>query len=200
MALGSVYVTAPIKLLVDSETLSKRVKELGQELTEAYAGRAPIFVLVLHGAVPFLADLVRSVDLPLEVDAIALTRFDSGGTVTLAMSPYTPLFDRDVVIVEDIVDTGLTLRSIRAHLAAQRPASISTVSLLNKATRRLVDVPVEFSGFTIGDEFVIGYGMDWEHQFRNLKDIWAVLDLEAFAAEVPSVLSQVWPESDRVGV
>ena len=192
--------TSPIELLIESETLGKRVKELGQELTGAYLDRRPILVMVLHGAVPFLADLVRAVDLELEVDAIALTRFDSGGTVNLALSPTTPLFGRDVVIVEDIVDTGLTLRSIRAHLAAQRPASISTVALLNKATRRLVDVPVEFSGFTIGDEFVIGYGMDWEGQFRNLKDIWAVLDLEGFTAEVPSVPGQVWPKSDRVGV
>ena len=191
--------TAPIELLIDSKILNKRVTELGLELTEAYAERTPILIMVLHGAVPFLADLARSVDLELEVDAIALTRFDSGGTVNLALSPSTPLQGRDVVIVEDIVDTGLTLRSIRTHLAAQRPASISTVALLNKATRRLVDVPVEFSGFTIGDEFVIGYGMDWEGQFRNLKDIWAVLDLEAFAAEVPSVPGQVWADSDRVG-
>jgi hypoxanthine phosphoribosyltransferase len=191
--------TAPIELLIDSKILNKRVTELGLELTEAYAERTPILIMVLHGAVPFLADLARSVDLELEVDAIALTRFDSGGTVNLALSPSTPLQGRDVVIVEDIVDTGLTLRSIRAHLAAQRPASISTVALLNKATRRLVDVPVEFSGFTIGDEFVIGYGMDWEGQFRNLKDIWAVLDLEAFSAEVRSVPGQVWADSDRVG-
>ncbi len=190
--------TAPIELLIDHNTISQRVKELGAELTEAYSDRTPIFVMVLHGAVPLLADLVRSVDLNLEVEAVALTRFDSGETVNLALSPAAPLYGRDVVIVEDIVDTGLTLRSLRAHLAAQRPASISTVTLLNKATRRLVDVPVEFSGFTVGDEFVIGYGMDWEGQFRNLKDIWAVLDLERFAVEVGSVPSQVWPESDRL--
>ncbi len=188
----------PFDVLLRRNQIAERVAELGREISEQYAGRSPVMIMVLHGALPFLADLVRATSLDLEVDAIALTRFDSGATVNLSLSPATQLEGRDVIIVEDIVDTGLTLRSIRAHLEAQLPSSVTTATLLNKATRRLVDVPVEFVGFTIGDEFVVGFGMDWEHRFRNLPDIWNILDLEAFAANPTALELTSRPDSDRV--
>jgi hypoxanthine phosphoribosyltransferase len=188
----------PFDVLLTRGQIAERVEELGREISEHYAGRSPVMIMVLHGALPFLADLVRATSLDLEVDAIALTRFDSGATVNLSLSPATQLEGRDVIIVEDIVDTGLTLRSIRAHLEAQLPSSVATATLLNKATRRLVDVPVEFVGFTIGDEFVVGFGMDWEHRFRNLPDIWNILDLEAFAADPRALELTSRPDGDRV--
>jgi hypoxanthine phosphoribosyltransferase len=188
----------PFDVLLSRNQIAERVAELGREISEQYAGRSPVMIMVLHGALPFLADLVRATALDLEVDAIALTRFDSGATVNLSLSPATQLEGRDVIIVEDIVDTGLTLRSIRAHLEAQLPSSVTTATLLNKATRRLVDVPVEFVGFTIGDEFVVGFGMDWEHRFRNLPDIWNILDLEAFAADPRALELTSRPDGDRV--
>ena len=198
MAPRVLQMSKPFSVLLSREEIAERVGDLGKEISQQYAGRRPVLVMVLHGALPFLADLVRSTSLELEVDAMALTRFDSGATVNLSLSPATQLEGRDVIIVEDIVDTGLTLRSIRAHLEAQRPSSLATATLLNKATRRLVDVPVEFVGFTIGDEFVVGYGMDWEHRFRNLSDIWNVLDLEAFAADPHALEVHSRRDSDRV--
>lgn len=170
------------KVLVPAERLSARVAELGNDLTEQFAGLDPVFLGVLHGSFPFLADLVRATRCDLEVDFLALTRFGEGGRVRLAHDSSVDITGRHVVLVEDIIDTGLTLRSLLAQLDTRSPASITTVTLLDKATRRLVTVPVNHAGFVIGDEFVLGYGMDWEGQFRNLPDLWAVVDLAGFMA------------------
>ncbi len=184
----------PAVEVITETALASRVEELGAQLTSEYRGRTPVFVGVLHGSVPFLSDLVRRVDADLEVDFLALSRFGEGGRVRIAMDTETSLAGRHVLLVEDIVDTGLTLSFVRRLLETRDVASLATIALLDKAPRRIVDVPLEYRGFEVGDEFLLGYGLDWEGMYRNLRSIWAVLDLAAFqeypmalAAEVFSV-------------
>ncbi len=163
--------------VVDEERLMERVGELGAEIADDYADKDPVMVGVLKGCLPFLADLVRSVDAKVEVDFLSLTRFGEEGRVSISMDTTTQLEGRHVLIVEDIVDTGLTLRSLRRLIEVRDPASVRTVSLLDKAPRRIISVPVEYRGFEIGDEFLLGYGLDWEGLYRNVRSLWAVMDL-----------------------
>lgn len=188
-----------VECLVSAERLSARVVELGAALTEGFDGRRPVLLGVLNGAFPFLADLARAMDCELEIDFLALTRFGEGGRVRLALDSTTDLAGRDVILVEDIVDTGLTLRSLLAQLETRSPRSVTTVTLLDKVTRRLVTVPVDHAGFTIGDEFVVGYGLDWEGWFRNLPGLWVVLDFPAFAANPTGLHELARAEDDRGG-
>ncbi len=176
-----------VHLLAEPERIAERVREIGSELADACTDLTPVFVGVLSGAMPFLADLVRATPIDLEVEMLGLTRFGEAGRVSLSVDVATPLGDRHVVLVEDLVDTGLTLRSTLALLEARAPASITVVTLLDRRDRRIVDVPVDHAGFVVGDEFVIGYGMDWEGRYRNLRALWGVLDLEAFAVDPPTL-------------
>lgn len=164
--------------MVDAGALQRRIGELGAGIADDYAGRNPVLVGILKGCVPFLADLIRAIDEPHEVDFLLLTRFGSKGRVGVAMDTAISLEDRHVLLVEDIVDTGLTLSALRRNLEVRRPASISTVTLLDKVPRRIVDVPLEYRGFEIGDEFLLGYGLDWDGRYRNLPGLWAVMDME----------------------
>ena len=183
--------TAPSTVveIVSPATLRSRIDELGSQLASEYAGKLPVFVGILNGSVPFLADLTRSSDLELEVDFLGLTRFGEGGRVDIAYDCATDLTDRHVVLVEDIVDTGLTLSSLRGMIEIRRPASLATVTLIDKSARRLVDVPLEYRGFEVGDEFLLGYGMDWENAYRNLPGLWAVMDFATFVSD-PGCLAQ----------
>jgi hypoxanthine phosphoribosyltransferase len=176
--------------VVDEETLARRVAGLAEEVNADYAGKEPVLVGVLGGCVPFLADLVRHLDLPLEIEFLALTRFGTEGRVGIAMDTGTSLQGRDVVIVEDIVDTGLTLATLRRVMDTRGVASLSTVALLDKVTRRIVDVPVEYRGFEVGDEYLLGYGLDWDGRYRNVRSLWAVMDLGALA-ELPESFAPV---------
>lgn len=178
--------------LVSADDITRRVRELASdlnaELDEALpTGALPICVGVWQGAMPLLADLTRAMGRDLEIEMLGVTRFGEGGRVSLSLDVGTDLTDRHVVLVEDLVDTGLTLRSILAQLATRDPASVRVVTLLDRRVRRLVEVPVAHAGFEIGDEFVIGYGLDWEERYRNLPDVWTVLDLAAFAADPPAL-------------
>ena len=174
--------------VVSEEEIATRVAELAERISEDFAGKTPVFVGVLTGCLMFHADLVRGISIDSETDFLSLSRFGEGGRVRLAMDTAQNLEGRHVLIVEDIVDTGLTLQVLRKTLEARECASVSTVALLDKAPRRIVEVPIEYRGFEIGDEFLLGYGLDWEGQFRNLRSLWTVLDLAAFA-ENPAVLS-----------
>lgn len=174
-----------VHLLADRDRLAQRVGEIGADLAQGLDGREPILVGVLDGAMPFLADLVRATPIDLEVDMLGLTRFGEAGRVSLSVDVATPLAGRHVVLVEDLVDTGLTLRSLVAQLGTRGPASITVVALLDRRERRIVDVDVDHAGFVVGDEFVIGYGLDWDGRYRNVPSLWGVLDLEAFAADLP---------------
>lgn len=176
--------------VVPEEDLRRRVGELGEALTDDYRDREPVLLGVLHGSVPFLADLVRSMPVALEIDFLALTRFGEEGRVGIALDTGIDLQGRDVIVVEDIVDTGLTLTSLHRFLQMRDVASIATVALLDKASRRIVDVPVEHRGFEVGDEFLLGYGLDWEGRYRNLRSLWAALDLNVLQ-EDPDALSAI---------
>ena len=165
------------------DALTRRVAELGEEISSDYRHRTPVMIGVLNGCVPFMADLVRAMSVDLAVDFLSLTRFDGSGRVGMALDAGVPLGDRDVILVEDIVDTGLTLVTLRKMLALHDVASLATVALLDKAPRRIVDVPVEYRGFEVGDEFLIGYGLDWNHSYRNARGLWAVMDLPALQAD-----------------
>lgn len=160
-----------------AEDIAARVSELGTALTEDYANTRPVVVGVLTGALWFLADLVRAVHLELDVDFLLLNRFGEGGRIRIHTDTALPLVDRDVILVEDIVDTGLSLTVLRRMLEERGVLSVRTVALLDKVTRRITDVPVEYRGFEVGDEFLLGFGLDHEGEYRNLRDIWAILDL-----------------------
>lgn len=175
--------------VVDSEAIAARVAELGAQIADDYAGRAPVLLGVLKGAVPFLADLSRHLPPDIEIDFLSLTRFGSEGRVGIAVDSATSISDRHVIIVEDIVDTGLTLSYLLGLLETRAPASIAAVTLVDKTTRRIVDVALDYRGFEVGDEFLLGYGLDWEGRYRNLNSLWAVLDLAAFQSN-PNLLSE----------
>lgn len=165
--------------VIDGEEVRSRVLELGKEVAAAYADTTPLLIGVLSGSVPFMADLSRAMDVDVEMDFIALSRFGQGGQVRFVLDTSKPLDGRDVLIVEDIIDTGLTLQTMIRTFLAREARSVRTVTLLNKASRRIVDVPVDFRGFDVGDEFLIGYGLDWRGRYRNLSSVWAVLDVDA---------------------
>lgn len=174
---------------IDEEDVQSRVAELGHAISRDYQNRDPLFVVMLLGSVPFAADLVRAVDVPSEIDFMALHRFGESGRIGIAMDLTTPVLDRNVVIVEDIVDTGLTLTVLRRMMSDRGAVSVATAALFDKTARRVTEVPIEYRGFEVGDEYLVGYGLDWEGLYRNLRSIWAVLDIEAFV-EDPRVLSK----------
>jgi hypoxanthine phosphoribosyltransferase len=174
---------------VPEADIRSRVAELGRAITEDYQGRQPLFVVVMTGSIPFAADLVRSVDLRPEVDFLGLNRFGESGRIGIAMDISTPVLDREVVIVEDITDTGLTLSVLRKMMMDRGARNVATASLVDKTARRVTDVPIEYRGFEVGDEYLVGYGMDWQGLYRNLRSIWAVLDMEAFVND-PKVLAR----------
>jgi hypoxanthine phosphoribosyltransferase len=166
--------------LIDEAAIQKRVRELARELRARYERDTPVhFVAVLKGAFMFLADLIRAMEGPVTCDFIAVSSYGSGtstsGEVRLLKDLDRSIEGRDVVIVEDIVDTGLTLTYLQDILRARAPKSLRTACLLSKPSRRLVDVKVEYIGFTIEDKFVIGYGLDFAEKYRNLPHI-AVMD------------------------
>lgn len=175
--------------LVTESDIGSRVAELGEAMTEDYAGRDPLFVVVMTGSIPFGADLVRSVGLRCEVDFLGLNRFGESGRIGIAMDLSTPILDREVILVEDITDTGLTLSVLRRMMLDRGAASVATASLVDKKARRVTEVPIEYRGFEVGDEYLVGYGMDWQGLYRNLRSIWAVLDMEAFVND-PWVLAR----------
>jgi hypoxanthine phosphoribosyltransferase len=186
--------------VIDHTTLQARIIELGTELRADYAGREPVLLGVLNGAVPFLADLTRHLPPQIDIDFLSLTRFGSEGRVGIAVDSATSIAGRDVLIVEDIVDTGLTLSYLLGLLETRDPASLETVTLLDKRTRRIVDVPLRYRGFEIGDEFLLGYGLDWEGRYRNLNSLWTVLDISAFRDDPAVLAREVFGDpGDKVG-
>ena len=168
---------------IPESDLRSRVVELGDAISYDYEGRDPIFVVMLVGAVPFAADLVRAVSGNAEIDFLGLNRFGESGRIGIAVDLSTPVLNRNVVIVDDIIDTGLTLTVLRKMMIDRGAASVATAALFDKARRRVTDVSIEYRGFEVGDEFLVGYGLDWQGYYRNLRSIWALLDMEAFVAD-----------------
>jgi hypoxanthine phosphoribosyltransferase len=164
-----------VKVLLPYDTIQTRIREMGREIAKDYAGRDPHLVGVLKGACTFMTDLSRSVDLPLTLDYIAVSSYGaatkSSGEVKLVKDLDQGLEGRDLLVVEDIVDTGLTLNYLLNVLKARGPRTLKVAALLSKPSRRLVEVKVDYIGFSIDDHFVVGYGLDYNEKYRNLKDI-----------------------------
>jgi hypoxanthine phosphoribosyltransferase len=167
------------RILIPAGDLTARVGQLGRQIQTDYAGRTPMLVGVLKGAVVFLSDLMRAIDAPCECDFIAVSSYGastrSSGIVELTKDLSVPIEDRDVLIVEDIVDTGRTLTYLRRNLETRQPRTLRVCTLLDKASRREVPVTLDYVGFTIPDEFVVGYGLDFAGLYRNLPYV-GVLD------------------------
>ena len=160
------------EILVQADELQHRIKEMAAEVSRDYRGRDLLLIGVLKGAVFFLADLMRELDVPCEVDFMAVSSYgsstDSSGVVRILKDLDAPLEGRNVLIVEDIVDSGLTLQYLMRTLEARNPASIEVCALLTKPERRKVDMPARYVGFEIPDKFAIGYGLDYDERYRNL--------------------------------
>ncbi|HEV3048004.1 MAG TPA: hypoxanthine phosphoribosyltransferase [Solirubrobacteraceae bacterium] len=167
------------EVLVSAEDLQRRVAELGEQISRDYAGRSLLLIGVLKGAVFFLSDLMRFIDIPVEVDFMAVASYgsatDSSGVVRILKDLDAAIEDRDVLIVEDIVDSGLTLQYLLRNLGSRGPRSLEVCALLTKPERRKVDLPTRYVGFEIPDRFVVGYGLDYAERHRNLPFV-AVLE------------------------
>jgi hypoxanthine phosphoribosyltransferase len=172
---------APGEIIVAPDELQQRVAELGAQITSDYRGRELFFMGVLKGAVFFVADLMREIDLPCEVDFMAVSSYgsftDSSGVVRILKDLDAPIEGRDVLIVEDIVDSGLTLGYLLRSLRSRNPRSLEVCALLVKPQRRKVELPIRYVGFEIPDRYVVGYGLDLEQRYRNLPYV-AALDAD----------------------
>ncbi|MDD2431555.1 MAG: hypoxanthine phosphoribosyltransferase [Firmicutes bacterium] len=160
------------KIIISQEQLENRVQELGKQLTKDYQDKQLIVIGILRGATIFLADLVREIDLQMEIDFMAVSSYGlatkSSGVVRIIKDLESTIAGRDVLIVEDIVDSGLTLKYIVENLQSRKPNSIEICTLLDKPARRVEGIDVKYNGFVIPDEFVVGYGLDYAERYRNL--------------------------------
>ena len=161
-----------LEILLSEEEIHARVRELGAQSTKDYAGKTPFFLGVLKGCYVFMADLTRCIDLPCSMDFMAVSSY-GGGTSTTGAGRITKDLSRDiegkdVIIVEDILDSGVTLSYLKTYLANRKPASIRIVTLLDKPARRRADIKADYCGFAVPDEFVVGYGLDYAESYRNL--------------------------------
>ena len=182
----------PVGLVLEPETIRARVAELGAQITRDYAGRSPLLIAVLKGSVLFLADLVRAIDLPVRVDFMAISSYGEGGrsgVVRILKDLSASIEGDDVILVEDIIDTGLTVTYLLATLRARQPRSLEVCALLDKSVRRIIEVPIRYKGFDIPDEFVIGYGLDHQGRYRNIRSIIGVRDLESLTTDPEAVVA-----------
>lgn len=173
-------------MLIPRAAIEERVEALGQEISTAYEGRDPLLVAILKGSFVFLADLGRSLRIDAAFDFMSISSYADGsgsGVVRIVKDLDQDVAGRDVLIVEDIVDTGLTLNYLRRSIATRGPRSLRTVTLLDKSARRILPVPVEWRGFEIGDDFVLGYGLDYRGIYRNVPDLVAVPDITGLVAQ-----------------
>lgn len=161
-----------LRVLLSEEEIRAKCKEMGARISQDYKGKNLMLVTVLKGAVVFLADLMRSIDVPAEIDFMVVSSYGSGvkssGVVKIVKDLDVPLAGKDILIVEDILDSGLTLSYIKELLESRGPASIKIATLLDKPSRRKVDLVADYIGFSVPDEFVIGYGLDYDEKYRNL--------------------------------
>ncbi|MCR5372442.1 MAG: hypoxanthine phosphoribosyltransferase [Solobacterium sp.] len=167
------------KVLISQEEIVKRSAELGRQITQDYEGKQVLAVALLRGAVPFLAELIKHIDLDIQYDFMDVTSYsgtDSTGEIKILKDLDTPIRGLDVLLVEDIVDTGRTLQAVRKLLLDRGAASFRMVALLDKPERRVVDIQADYVGFTVPDEFVVGFGLDYNQHFRSLPYIGVLKD------------------------
>jgi hypoxanthine phosphoribosyltransferase len=160
------------RVIYSEEMIQNRIAELAEVISRDYAGRNPLLVGVLKGVLFFMADLARRITIPLELDFIAVSSFSTEtreqGVVRLVKDLESPIANRHVLFIEDVVDTGLTLTYLLRNLQARQPASLEVCTLFNKPEHRLIDINIRYTGFSLPDQFVIGYGLDYREQYRNL--------------------------------
>ncbi len=164
------------ELVLSKQAIQDRVRELGQEISKDYQDKELVVVGVLKGAFVFMADLVREIDLPLSADFIQVSSYGSStsstGKITLVSSPTQSIEERHVLLVEDIIDTGLTMRWLAAHFREEGAASVKICSLIDKSERREHEITIDYAGFAISEGFLIGYGLDYDEKYRNLPAIY----------------------------
>ncbi|MFZ5632038.1 MAG: hypoxanthine phosphoribosyltransferase [Bacillota bacterium] len=172
------------EILLTEEQIAQKVKELGERISGDYRGNEILVVGILKGAVIFMSDLIRHITVPLAIDFMAVSSYgkasESSGVVKILKDLDQSIEGRHVILVEDIVDSGLTLKYMLENLSTRKPASLKTCTLLDKPSRRQTDVVPDYNGFIIPDEFVVGYGLDYGEHYRNLKEI-AVLKPEKYS-------------------
>src|ERR671923_826691 len=174
------------QILLTEEQIARRVAELGERITADYQGRAVTLVSVLKGSLPFMADLMRAITIPLRIDLMEVSSYggsttESSGLVRILKDLSASIEGEDVLLVEDIIDTGLTLNYLLRYLRGKNPDSLRICTLLDKPARRLVEIPVDYVGFTIPDQFVVGYGLDYGEVYRNLRFV-GVLKPDVYGA------------------
>ena len=174
------------EVLLTEAQIAERVAQLGARISEDYAGRTLTLVSVLKGSLPFMADLMRAIELPLRIDLMEVSSYggattESSGLVRILKDLSASIEGEDVLIVEDIIDTGLTLNYLIRYLRGKNPKSLRICTLLDKPARRLVEIPVDYIGFQIPDQFVVGYGLDYGEYYRNLRFV-GVLRPEVYSS------------------
>ncbi len=189
-------------VLFPGSLIGRRVRELGRDLARDYEGRSPVLISVLKGGVVFLADLIRETPLPLRVDFMSVSTYgeasEVSGVVRIVKDLDQDIGGEDVVIVEDIIDTGLTLSYLLSTLRERQPRSIEVCTLLDRSARRIPPLELRYVGFDCPDRFVVGYGLDFRERYRNLPDILAVDDMGALADDRDALVSWLDQEPPRM--
>jgi hypoxanthine phosphoribosyltransferase len=174
-----------LKILISRDEIAKAVDRLAREIKRDYQGKQPLLIGVLKGSFMFMADLIRQLDLPLELDFVRLSSYgaarESSGKVRVIQGVKTPIKGRDILVVEDIVDTGITTSFLLDYLKKKKPASLKLCALTDKPSRHKVPVSIDYLGFTVPDKFIVGYGLDFDQRFRNLPDIYTLEDIDNFS-------------------
>jgi len=174
------FLQPQLKILISHDEIAKAVDRLAREIKRDYQGKKPLLVGVLKGSFVFMADLIRQLDLPLELDFVRLSSYgaakESSGKVRVVQGLKMPIKGRDVLVIEDIVDTGITISFLLDYLSKKKPASLKLCALTDKPSRHRVSVSIDYLGFTVPDKFIVGYGIDFDERFRYLPDIYAIED------------------------
>jgi hypoxanthine phosphoribosyltransferase len=179
-------------VLFSEQEISERVSELGREITKNYKGRNLLLVSILKGGVIFLSDLIKQIDLPLSIDFMSISSYGIGGTSTGVVRITKDLDEsiegKDVLIVEDIIDTGLTIGYLLRNLKSRYPKSLGICTLLDRDVRRIADIDIKYIGFKIGEKYIVGYGLDYKQKFRNLQSIYE-LRMDMVTKDIESLKS-----------
>jgi hypoxanthine phosphoribosyltransferase len=181
-----------VRVLFGREEIRRRIEEIGRNITGDYEGREPVMISVLKGGSVFLGDLIREVSLPLSIDYMSISRYggatESMGRVRIVKDLDADIGGRDVIVVEDIVDTGLTLGYLISVLESRDPASVQVCALLDKSARRIAPLEIRYRGFECPDVYVVGYGLDFQERYRNIPELLAVQSLSALEADPDALL------------